>query len=513
MTRMSPATTARSGAFGLFAALVLLLAVPFTPGNALAQDGMPLFTEDFPPSEFAARRARVFDQIGPEALVVMQGEPTPRGYTRFRQSNEFYYLTGIEVAHALVIMDGASRTTTLYLPHRNEGRERSEGHVLSAEDAAQIRELSGLDRVAATEQFAEDLGRHMRRSTVPTLYTLFQPAEGLAESRDLGLRHVSDRLSDPWDGRPSREAHFIGLLKERYPAFRIASINPILDDLRLIKSPREMDMIRKATRLSGIGLMEAMRSVAPGQKEIELDAVAKYHYWRNGAQGDAYYSLVASAGNAYFPHYNAGQRIMQDGDFLLMDYAPDVEYYMSDVTRMMPVNGTFSPWQRELYGFYLAAYRAILDRIRPGVTPGEIMQEAVGEMRETLADWSFSNDMYRAAAVSFVDSYEQRAARPGATLGHGVGMATHDVGDYSGELRAGMVFTIEPALRVPEEQIYIRLEDLIIIHEDRAEIVSDFVPMDIDAIEAWMAQDGLLQDYPDMEVFLSAGSINNSPFR
>jgi len=484
------------------AAAVMLFAALSVPTASVAQESLPLFTEDFPPQEFAERRASVFDRMGPDGVVVMQGEPTPRGYTRFRQSNEFYYLTGIEVAHALVIMDGASRNTTLYLPHRNVSRERGEGHVLSAEDADLVRELSGIDRVSATEQFAEDLGRLMRRRDLPTLYTQLQPAEGIAESRDLGLRHVSDRLSDPWDGRPSREANFVRLISERYPAFEIASINPILDELRTIKSPREMEMIRKATRLSGIGLMEAMRSVAPGQTEMELDAVAKYHYWRNGAQGDAYYSLVASAGNAYFPHYNAGQRVMQDGDFLLMDYAPDVEYYMSDVTRMMPVNGVFSAWQRELYGFYLGAYRAILLRIRPGVTPKQIMHEAVVEMRELLNGWTFSKDSYRAAAVSFVESYEQRATRDGGSLGHGVGMATHDVGDYSGVLRAGMVFTIEPALRVPEEQIYIRLEDLIIIHEDRAEIVSDFVPLDIDAIEAWMAQDGLLQDYPDMEAFL-----------
>lgn len=372
------------------------------PSTVVAQDGLPLFTEDFPPSEFAERRNNVFERMGSGGVVVMQGEPTPRGYTRFRQSNEFYYLTGIEVAHALIIMDGASRVTTLYVPHRNEGRERSEGHVLSAEDADLIRELSGIDRVSATEQFSEDLGRLMRRAELPTIYTQLQPAEGIAESRDLGLRHVSDRLSDPWDGRPSREANFVRLISERYPAFEIASINPILDELRQIKSPREMEMIRKATRLSGIGLMEAMRSVAPGQKEMELDAVAKYHYWRNGAQGDAYYSLVASAGNAFYPHYNAGQRVMQDGDFLLMDYAPDVEYYMSDVTRMMPVNGRFSDWQRELYGFYLGAYRAILLRIRPGVTPKQIMGEAVEEMRQLLEDWSFSKDIYRAAAENFV---------------------------------------------------------------------------------------------------------------
>ena len=135
--------------------------------------------------------------------------------------------------------------------------------------------------------------------------------------------------------------------------------------MRLIKSPRELTLIRKATRLSGLALMEAMRSTEPGISEHELDAMAKYVFYRNGAQGEAYYSLIASATNAYYPHYNAGKRQMRDGDFLLMDFAPDVGYYMSDVTRMMPVNKRFSPWQRELYGFYIGCYNAVLDNIRP----------------------------------------------------------------------------------------------------------------------------------------------------
>lgn len=473
-----------------------LVASLFLCGSVLAQDGMPLFTSDFPPEEFAERRESVAEAIGSNGVVVIQGEPSPRGYTRFRQSNEFYYLSGIEVPHAMLMIDGASGQTTLYLPHRNEGRERGEGKVLSAEDAALVSELSGIGRVAATESLADDLGRLMRRAAPPTIYTMTQPAEGMAESRDLGIRRISDRLSDPWDARPSREAHFIALLQERFPALPITSINPILDELRLIKSELEMELIRKATRLSGYALMEAMRSVEPGQKEMDLDAAAKYHYWLNGAQGDAYYSLIASSSNAYFPHYNAGQRVMQDGDFLLMDYSPDVRYYMSDVTRMMPVNGTFNDWQTELYTFYKDAYRAILDRIRPGVTAQQIKQEAATEMRRILAASTFSKEIYRNAAQSFVDGYERGAASENTRMGHGVGMATHDVGSFTGPLRAGMVFTIEPALRVPEERIYIRMEDLIIIHEDRAEIVSDFVPMEIADIEALMEEDGILQGYP-----------------
>jgi len=190
------------------------------PAVAAAQD-VPLFTDDFPPEEFADRRAKVFDAIGSGAVAVIQGEATARGYTRFRQSNEFYYLSGIEVPHAYLVLDGATRRTTLYLEHRKPGRERSEGKMLSAEDAELVKELSGIDRVSPLENLSADLGSLQRRGSVSASYTLFQPAEGYAESRDLGIRRTTDRLADPWDGRPSREARFIGLLKERIPGMDI----------------------------------------------------------------------------------------------------------------------------------------------------------------------------------------------------------------------------------------------------------------------------------------------------
>jgi Xaa-Pro aminopeptidase len=239
-----------------------------------------------------------------------------------------------------------------------------------------------------------------------------------------------------------------------------------------------------------------MRSTAPGISEYELDAVAKYVYYRNGAQGDAYYSLVASGTNAWYPHYSSGKRKMLDGDFLLMDYAPDVGYYMSDVTRMWPVNGKFNAWQRELYGFYLECYQAILKHIRPGVTAGVIKLDALKEMDQALARTRFSKPAYERAAREFVANYRRSAANPRSTLGHWVGMATHDVGQDTGPLRAGMVFTIEPALRVPEEKIYIRLEDVIVITDTGADILTRSLPMDIPGIEKIMREEGMLQRYP-----------------
>ena len=461
-----------------------------------AQVGFPLFSTDFPPEEFAKRRAAVYDAIGPKAVAILQGAPTPVGYTRFRQSTDFYYLSGVEVPNAYLLLDPVERKTTLYLPHRNERREAGEGKVLSAEDADDVRKLTGVDAVFGPELMAEHLARMVQRRESLTAYTPLSPPEGTAESRDLALRRVAELGSDGWDAAPSRAGAFVRKLRDLFPNLAVADLSPTLDRLRLIKSPREIAMIDRATHLSGLALLEAMRSTRPAQYERELDGVAKFVFYRNGAQGDAYYSLIGSGQNAWWPHYNAGKRKMEDGDFLLMDYAPDVGYYMSDVTRMWPVNGTFSPWQRELYGFYLACYEAILKAIRPGVDAGTIMREAAREMDRSLATAKFSKETYRKAAEAFVKEYRESADRPDASLGHWVGMATHDVGPHTGPLKPGMVFTIEPALRVPEEKIYVRLEDLVVITDKGRDVRSDFVPRDMAAIEKTMKEEGLLERYP-----------------
>jgi Xaa-Pro aminopeptidase len=473
----------------LVSALCLGAALP-----ALAQD-VPLFTSDFPPEEFAARRAAVYDTIGKDAVAILQGAPSPVGYTRFRQSNEFYYLCGIEVPHAYLLLDGHARRAAVYLPHRNEAREKAEGKLLAAEDGDLVRRLTGLEEVFATEMLAEHLAKAARGGPIKSVFTPFEPAEGFATSRDLALRAIADSSNDPWDGRASREGGFVDLLARRFPRFRVQDLTPSLDRLRLIKSPREIALIKRATRLAGLAIEEAMRSTVPGTWEHELDAVAKFVYYRNGAQGEAYYSLIASAGNAWYPHYNAGKRQMKDGELLLFDFAPDVGYYLSAITRMFPVSGRFSPWQRELYGFYVGCYRAILKAIRPGATAAAIMQDAQAEMDRLLQASKFSKPEYERAARQFVTDYKGPSDAP-ARLGHWVGMATHDVGEDSGPLRRGMVFTIEPALRVPEEQVYIRLEDLIVITETGAELVSDWLPMDMDGIEKVMKEEGMLQRYP-----------------
>jgi len=329
------------------------------------------------------------------------------------------------------------------------------------------------------------------------VYTPFQPAEGHSESRGGILRAEADRFSDPWDGRPSREGHLLGLIRERFPFLEVRDLSPLLDELRLIKSPAEIGQMERATRMAGEAFMEAMRSTRPGVRERELDAVAQFFFVRHGAQGEAFRAIVASGPNTWYAHHRASSREMQSGELVLMDYCPDLGYYRCDITRMWPVDGRFNEWQRELYGFYLAFYEAILYAIQPGITAQQVKVNALRDMDQIIESFTFSKQLYEQAARDFVESFRRGAEDPNTTLGHWVGMSTHDPGRLEGGiLRPGMVFVIEPQFRVPEERIYIRVEDMIVIREDGAEVISDWIPRDMDAIEALMEEQGLLQRYP-----------------
>ncbi|UCE40860.1 MAG: aminopeptidase P family protein [Candidatus Aminicenantes bacterium] len=467
---------------------ILLLSLSLLLGG----EEIPLFTSDFSPEEFKQRRDALYDQIGKEAIAIIQSAPMPDSYVKFRQSNQFYYLCGVETWNSTLLLDGSQRRSIIFLPPKRS----VEGHMFAAEDQRHIIGMTGVNATMPVDEMGEYLARLSYRSSIKSIYTPFFSFEGLAMSRDLASIGDANKSANPWDNRPPRAANFVNLLRLRYPQFEVKNLSPILDVMRLIKSPAELNLIRRATVLSGQAIMECMRSMEPGVFEYEIAALAKFVFLRNGAQGDAYHAIAASGPNMIHSHYNANFRKVEDGDFFILDYAPDYRYYMSDLTRTWPVNGKFNGWQRELYGFYVRCYQAILKAIRPHETASVIIKEAVAEMKQALAETEFSKEIYEKAAKSFVARFTRASSYAGSRLGHWVGLSTHDVGRDSGPLRPGMVFTIEPALRVPEENIYIRCEDLIIIHDDHAEIASDFLPLAIDDVEKLMKEEGLLQEYP-----------------
>lgn len=438
--------------------------------------------------EYAARRVRVLDAIGPQALAVLQGAPATRGFPRFRQSNEFYYLSGIEVPHAYLILNGRTRTTTLYLPHRDEHLAANEGETLCAESGEAARRRSGVEAVAGPERLAADLSTILILQPAPVLYTPAQPAEGAAGTRDMLLGADAQAASDPWDGAMPRESRFTRALQARFPQCAVRDLSPILDRMRLVKSPAEVELLRRAARLCGLGVMEAMRSTAPGVMEYQLAALAQFVFLNGGAQGEGYRAIVAGGANIWYGHYSANDQALVGGDLVLMDYAPDYRYYTSDIGRMWPVSGTYAPWQRALYGFIVHYHEQLLARIRPGVTADAILDDAAAAMREVVGRTRFPKPIYEEAA--------RRALSFRGHLSHPVGMCVHDVGDYRRDaLVPGLVITVDPMMWVPEERLYVRVEDTVVVTEDGIENLTGSVPREPDAIERLMREPGLLQSY------------------
>ena len=466
----------------------LSLALVLISSASVAQETAKYQT-DFPPEELDARRNRVLDAIGDDAIAIVQGATTAPGFVVFRQSNEFFYLTGLEVPQSYLLLDGRARRALLFLPHRDPRKERGEGKTLSAEDVELVQELTGVDAVYGNDYLARQLYTFALRPPAPTLYTFRSPAEGRAQSRDENLIGRAAIVSDPWDGGSSREGQFIHLLRTRYPEFDIADLTPIVDEMRLIKSAREIDLVRRASEIAGLGIMEAIRSSGAEVMEYQLDAAARYVFALNGAQGEGYRSITASGTNAYFGHYYRNESALVDGDLVLMDYAPDYRYYTSDVARMWPVNGKFDPGQRRLYGFIVDYSKALMTRIRPGVTADVIMDEAAVAMKTLLETMTFEKPAYEKAAR------ESLVFR--GHLSHPVGLAVHDVGNYrSKPLEPGLVFSVDPMLWVHEERLYVRMEDTVVVTDDGVENFTDFVPDTIEEIEALMKEEGIVQKRP-----------------
>jgi len=448
------------------------------------------YQTDFSIVDFQERRSQIFEAIGNNSIALIQGAASITGFKVFRQTNTFYYLCGLESEHAYLLLNGKTKTSTIYLPNRDKARESSQGKILSADDADLIKKLTGVERVRGYGSLANDLvGTGLINRGAPYLYTPLSPAEIGNDSRDEILHGQARAASDPWDSQSTREARFKKLIMERFPQFEIRDLSPILDAMRLIKSPKEIEIIRNATEIAGLAIMEAMRSTSPGVYEYQLDAAAKYIFYLHGAQGDGYPSIIGGGTNAYMGHYFHKRDVLKNGDLVLMDYAPDYHYYTSDVTRIWPVNGKFNKKQAALYNFIVAYRDALFRYIKPGITSNEVLNNAAEDMKEYLI------------GKSFVTPAHLKAVQNGLTFRghfqHPVGMAVHDVGRVHGvTLREGMVFTIDPMIWIPEERQYIRIEDVAVVTKTGVENLSDFVPSKIDDVERTIKEIGLTEFRP-----------------
>lgn len=393
----------------------------------------------------------------------------------YRQSSDFYYLTGLdEPQSALVLSAGDEPSYTLFVRPRNKEREIWDGPRLGLDGA---KEQLGADRAY---DIAE-LSKRLPELLVGHDALFFQLGE--FDSNDQVLI------------RALNAARRLGRRTRRVPTC-LSVASKLVHELRRIKSAEELEWMRRASHITRDAHVEAMKVAAAGKYEYEIEATLRRVFRERGSARVAYTPIVASGSNATILHYIKNDRLMQEGELLLIDAGCEYAYYASDVTRTFPISGRFTEPQRRIYEIVLEAQRASIEAVRPGATFNDVHAASLRIITEGLI------------ALGFIDgpleiALSEEKYRPYFMhrTSHYLGMDVHDVGDYYADekprpLEPGVVLTVEPGIYVAEDNpdvpaefrgIGVRIEDDILVTASGHENLTLDVPKDPQELEALIA--------------------------
>lgn len=434
------------------------------------------------PAEYRRRRRRLLEAIGPDGVAVLMAAPErPRNRDvlhPYRQESDFYYLTGFPEPEAVLVLVPGRRSGEVVLFCRPYDEEKAlwEGERIGPEGA---KAEYGINEAHAIEAVHEELPK-------------------LLEDRR--------RIYYPLAVRPEWDLQVMEWLRAGRAKTRggvgapgeLRTIDSLLHEQRLVKSPAELRLLRRAARLSAEAHKRVMRGCRPGLWEYELEAEFVHACATRGARFQAYPPIVGGGVNACVLHYGANDARLRDGDLVLIDAGCELDGYASDITRTFPVNGRFSAPQRELYELVLAAQQAAIAAAVPGNRWNQPHEAAVRTLTAGLRDLG----LIGGAGKSLRQLLKEEAYKPYFMhrTGHWLGMDVHDVGDYQRDgqwrlLEPGMVLTIEPGIYVAKNQteapevyrgIGIRIEDDVAITPEGHRILSAEAPKTVADIERWM---------------------------
>lgn len=417
----------------------------------------------YPPEEFIARRERLAKLLRVwlggmgNGTVILFAKDTPTPGLRFRQDHDFYYLTGNQATNAVFVMDVRTGAAHLFLQKLSATELQFEGgNWLDEQDAARKHGFASVQPMSALSVFLED------RSKLPagTVWVRMHEADEVDLGRDEVRTALARRTENPLARKPTEEMTRRLDALGRFPGSAVADVTPHLDRLRLIKTAREIEILRYNARISAEAITRAMMAAAPGKYEYELEAEATGWMIKHGIQMAAYPAIVGSGpmGNRW--HYQDNGRQMKAGELVVMDYAGSLDYLTIDITRTWPVSGRFTDQQRKAYDAVLDTQKAIIGAIKPAVTRAAIRRIA----RDTMQKYGFDPR--------------------NAYTGHYVGLSVHDVGDWNLSFEEGMVLAIEPIIDLPDQQLHIRVEDTVLVTATGAEILTPGLPKEVDELLA-----------------------------
>ncbi|RYU96225.1 aminopeptidase P N-terminal domain-containing protein [Emticicia agri] len=417
---------------------------------------------------FLSNRKRLNSLLKPKSMViVLSNDVIPSnadGTLGFRQNNDFFYLTGIDQEESILILfpdfiDENFREILL-LRETSEHIKTWEGEKLTKAKATTI---SDINKVVWTSSFESILRK-------------------LVFEADQVYLNMNEHDGADWKFQ-SRERRFITEFQQKFPLHRLERLAPLMRQLRVIKQPIEIELLKKAIDISAKGFKRMARFLKPNVREFELEAELTHEFLMNRSRGHAFHPIMASGANACVLHYITNNNICRDGEVILLDFGAEYANYNADITRCLPVNGRFTQRQRQVYESVLRIMRIARNMIVKGNTLDKLRKD-VGKVVEI-----------ELIALGLLNKAEVERQDPEAPLyrkyfphgiGHHLGLDVHDVGSRYETFKPGMVFTCEPGIYIPEENLGIRLENDILITQRGNIDLMEHIPIEIDEIEALM---------------------------
>ncbi len=418
---------------------------------------------------FIKNRKKFAAQLKPNSLAVFNSNdiyPISADSTMpFQQHRDIFYLSGVDQEESILVIfpdcPKEDHREILFLKETNEHIAVWEGEKLTKEAAFKT---SGIKTVYWLQDMEKIMFEMMTQCDTVYINT---------------NEHYRANVETE-----TREDRFTKWLKNKYPAHSVAKSNPILQRLRSVKEQQELDLIQKACNITEKGYRRILDFVKPGVMEYEIEAEFMHEFLRNRSKGFAYTPIIASGNNANVLHYIENNQECKAGDLILLDVGAEYANYSSDMTRMVPVSGTFTKRQKDVYNAVLRVKNEATKMLKPGVIWADYHVE-VGKV--------MSSELLGLGLISKADIQNENPDWPAYKkyfmhgTSHHMGLDTHDYGILTEPMQANMVFTVEPGIYIPEEGFGIRIEDDMVIQENGEPFnLMRNIPIEADEIEELM---------------------------
>ena len=383
----------------------------------------------------------------------------------FEQHRDIFYLTGIDQEETILLLSPQDKEIKnreiLFVKETDKNIQIWEGPKLSKEDA---RSISGIEKILWLNEFE------------PTLKEITSQNNGIYLNKNEHYRNNSETQT--------REDRFISKFKKEYPTHSVYRSNPILQHIRSIKEPLEINQIKKACDITEMGFRRILKFIKPGIWEYEIEAELLHEFISNRSKGFAYSPIIASGKNANILHYIKNNSQCKSGELILIDAAAEYGNYCSDLTRTIPVSGRYSVRQKAIYNAVLNVKREATTLL----TPGNLWKEYHEEVGKIM-----TAELLKLGLLDKNDVRKQDPKNPAYKkyfmhgTSHHIGLDTHDYGLLNEPFEPNMVFTVEPGIYLPDEGFGIRIEDVVVVQESGDPInLMKNIPIEIDEIESIM---------------------------